>query len=723
MSINYKKNTEFQKREKLDGKSENTIRIICKNCTEAKNVYYNNKKCIICIFKNLYRNKNKKLDYIFVESSDKIINSEKFLLILNYFNKLKKIKSIFKKIENLKKKKCLFESFKCKILPNYYSFFRIEKERYYDPLFIFNFVQEKQKTLKKRELIDLNCQKCYVIIKSSFEIVLKILNNLKIIQKINNFQKNHFLHKYSNFYEFWLSDNFQLPEKKSSTSVINNEELIDILNIGKHKLFQISILNIFDETENKYLIQIYNSNSNKDYFEKIIEVILKNLEFSSPNQIIPLETLIKIYKQNVLNFLESRFNLSQKEKRKIAFLTALKKLNLLKLFPLLIDDNIEEIFLDSPDDEIYINHQKYGRCRTKIRLSLKEIERIKTLLRLYSGQRLDYMNPSIKFVIKNKYFNCRFALDVRPVQAENFALDIRKLNKNILTIQDLLKNKTLNPLMAAFLYFNILRRANITVTGETDTGKTTLINAFDLLTPKDFRKIYIENVIESLNQSTFNKHQLKYQSDSLTDSLDGKYSKSNYIKTLLHRTPDIIYLGEILTKEEAEAMFHCLAAGLRGFQTIHSNNIDSLINRFLYHFKINLSCLEDMDLIILVKKDFYKRRVVSISEISNNLHETEKYHHSLFQYNPGSKMWDNLLSLYKTNTIQKLRKFEDLSESKFEGVMELYFDIFETLMKIKKVSNTKLVNLFHKISYYSMNSIKLLEDFWNNWKKNRSLNY
>ena len=101
----------------------------------------------------------------------------------------------------------------------------------------------------------------------------------------------------------------------------------------------------------------------------------------------------------------------------------------------------------------------------------------------------------------------------------------------------------------------------------------------------------MENVIESLNQSKFNRHQLKYQVDSLAEGKEQIYSKQNQIKKLLHRTPDIIYLGEILTKEEAEAMFHCLAAGLKGFQTIHSNDINSLLNRFLYHFKIDLSCL------------------------------------------------------------------------------------------------------------------------------------
>ncbi|MFX0141950.1 MAG: ATPase, T2SS/T4P/T4SS family, partial [Candidatus Hodarchaeota archaeon] len=402
---------------------------------------------------------------------------------------------------------------------------------------------------------------------------------------------------------------------------------------------------------------------------------------------------------------------------------ALKKLNLDKLFPLLIDDFIEEIFLDSPKDEIYINHQCYARCRTDIKFNLKEIDRIKTLFRLYSGKRLDFMNPIIKFVIKNKYFYCRFSIDVEPIQINNFALDIRKLNKNILTIQDLLKSRTIDSLIASFLYFNILRRKNITVTGETDTGKTTLINALDLLTPKEFRKIYIENITESLNQIEYGKHQLKYKVDSLDESIIEKYSKSNQIKTLLHRTPDIIFLGEILTKDEAKAMFHCLAAGLRGFQTIHSKNIDSLLNRFIYHFKINRSCLNDLDLVILMKKDFSERRVVGLFEVNKSPDKKNKLYNSIFEYNPETKKWILTKPLYETNVILETKKYENLTNENFLAYIKIYNEIFEFFLGINKIDNFELIEFFHKISYYSFISIESLNNFWHNWKKIRSLNF
>jgi len=267
----------------------------------------------------------------------------------------------------------------------------------------------------------------------------------------------------------------------------------------------------------------------------------------------------------------------------------------------------------------------------------------------------------------------------------------------------------------------MIRKINITVTGETDTGKTTFINALDLLTPKEFRKIYIENVIESLNQTEFNKHQLKFNVDSMDDS-DQKSSKSNQIKKLLHRTPDIIYLGEILTLNEAEALFHCLAAGLRGFQTIHANTIESLINRFLYHFGIDKSCLNDLDLIILMKKNSNERRLITLAEVYFNEDDNKIKYHSIFQYIPELKKWDQHCSLYNTRAIRNLKKYEDINESKFNSFIKIYEEILTFLSKTQKLRNSELVDLFHQIAVHSLKSYDSIEKFWISWKNNRSLN-
>jgi flagellar protein FlaI len=390
----------------------------------------------------------------------------------------------------------------------------------------------------------------------------------------------------------------------------------------------------------------------------------------------------------------------------------------LKLFPLLHDNYIEEIFLDAPNNFIYLNHKKFGRCVTDIRFLKSDIERVKTLIRLYSGKKIDFKNPSIKYVIKNKFFSCRFSIDVKPIHKPNFALTIRKFNNEIFTIQELIKNRTINATIASFLFFCLIHRINITVIGETDSGKTTLVNALDLMTPKHFRKIYVENITESLDQTKYGKHQLKYSVDSLTVSNNLKNTKSHQIRRLLHRTPDLIYLGEILTKEEAEAMFHCLSAGLTGFQTIHAKDMRSFINRILYHFKINKACLEDLGIIILMKKNSNSdRKIVSISEISSNKSTNKQILKEIFSYNPRLEKWTLKLDLYKTETLHNVKRYEKLNYFRFWETLKYFYNVFEDLVKTEMIPVERIVNIFHQLSNKVLGSKYLINKEFESLKK------
>ncbi len=717
----------FQVKERLNSKEERIFTVDCSECSDFIENKFIHDKCISCGLKGLYLRRNKDFKNSLMKIRESIIKPSQIILFLNYFKKLKYIKNIWRKIESIGKNNCLYQEFNCKIESINNTFLSFNDNLIFDPISVFNLISEKIGDIVAHKYFSIECQKCSRKIVNLLEVLLSSLNKLQVIQYYKEFLENHHFSKdLFTFYENYI---FSLPLGSKRNQVIDKTlkispgELIESYTIGEHQIFQISIFDVINEYEKKYSVDYaFKSSVDENYFKKVVNDAKINLDLIEFNEIIPLEKLISVYQNKALLYLDLKYKLSRREKEKIAHITALYKLNLEKIFPLLVDDLIEEIFLDSPNEKIYINHQKFGRCRTEVEFDLNDIERLKTFLRIYSGKRLDYSNPSIKVVIKNKYFYCRFAIDVEPIQINNFALDIRKLNKNILTIQDLLKNGTLNPTIASFLYILILRRVNITVTGETDTGKTTLINALDLLTPKEFRKIYVENVIESLNQSEYGKHQLKYKVDSLQGQPNHQLSKQDQIKKLLHRTPDIIYLGEILTKDEAEAMFHCLAAGLKGFQTIHANSIDSLINRIIYHFKIGKSCLKDLGLIILMKKNREKRFIDSISEIHENLNDLSETYSNLFKFDPHLRKWDALRNLYDSNIVNIIRRYEDLRKEKFEILFFLYRDIFDTLLKIKKLKINKLIEFFDQISFQSFTSIETLRLFWENWKNSCSLN-
>ena len=714
-------------KESVFNKDERAFTIDCTKCSELIKNVDDYEQCVKCLLKTIFLGNNKDFKKSKLKIHGTIIEPSKIKIILNYFKKLKEINKIWRRIENVGRSNCIFQEFNCRVESINNALLSFNESIIFDPILAFNFLIDVKEGILAQKIFNIECQKCSIKILDLLDSILKIFNNLEIvIQYLKFLEKNNNSKDIIMFYKkvfFNSQKTFNESGTNSENLKFSRGELLESYSSGENRIFQISIFNIKGEYEKKYLINYdFDSKGDEKYFKTIVNDVKTNLTLIESNEIIPLEELINFYKKKASDYLNLKYKLSQKEIDKVSYIAALYELNLEKIFPLLVDDLIEEIFLDSPIEKIYINHQKYGRCRTELGFNQNDIERIKTFLRLYSGKRLDYSNPSIKVVIKNKYFYCRFAVDVEPIQLNNFALDIRKLNKNILTIQDLLKNGTLSPSLASFLYILVLRRINITVTGETDTGKTTLINALDLLTPKEFRKIYVENVNESLNQSRFERHQLKYKVDSLEDLTNHLLSKQNQIKNLLHRTPDIIYLGEILTKNEAEAMFHCLAAGLRGFQTIHSNTINSLINRIIHHFKIDKTCLHDLGILILMKKNREKRFIDSITEMRENFDEDNQIYENLFKRDPCLKNWAMLQDLYNSNTIKTLRKYEDLQKEKFDTLFYLYHDVFDTLRKLDKIIITKLIELFDQISFQSFISVDALRLFWKNWKNTCGLN-
>ena len=698
-----------------DHLKEKQLVLECQDCTGfTKNAKFNH-NCIKCTLNAVKQNKNLKFSKVILKYEEKLFGSGEIGDIKTYFLNQNKISKVLVKIGSFNN--CKYNEFNCKIIDSLKVKLMDLKTFIDDPLHFYEKINEIKQLINANEIFDSDCENCLIKMKIQLNKIFEIIHNLQIIKDYIIFKTKKPSNDRIGFYQQLFQKGIIRQEKITQTfDKYHKYNKIKSYEIGEKNEFEVNIFEIQNESEKFYG---YNLNLTQEfngkYIRNLITDINLNFELIGINEIISFEELVGIYRKNAFDYLKNKYMFSDSEANKIALYASLKRLNLFKIFPFLIDDYVEEIFLDSPNEEIYLNHQNYGKCRTNISFNSIEVERLKTFLRIYSNQRLDYSSPSNKLVIKNKFFFCRFAIDISPVVLNGFALDIRKLNKNVMTIQDLLKNDTLNPKIAAFLYFNLVRRANFTVTGETNTGKTTLINALDLITPREFRKIYIEDITESLNQLEYGRHQLKFRVDSAEQS-NQRFSKHNQIKTLLHRTPDIIYLGEVLTKDEAKAMFHCLAAGLKGFQTIHANDLEALINRFLFHFKINRSCLNDLDILILMKNTHNQRKIASVSEIDKNSHICE-----IFSYNPQFNKQELKSNLYESKTVKKLKRYEDISKEHFVFILNIYEDIFTTLSLIKKIPNGELTQFFDMISYLSINSYHEIESFWINWKQ-RNLN-
>ncbi len=272
---------------------------------------------------------------------------------------------------------------------------------------------------------------------------------------------------------------------------------------------------------------------------------------------------------------------------------------LFPIIPLLLDDEIEEIFIDSPGSQVYFDHARLGRCKSDWVFPRSAIRPMVTLARLESNHHLDRRNPSFKSRMGFLDANLRVSMAVMPLCPDGFQMQIRRARREIMTLFHLIRNETISAEGAALLILALRLRQNIVITGGPGTGKSTLLNALDQITPSIWRKIYIEDAIESRIHQ--NQHQTRIQVDPL-DEMGGVSDKTREIVKSLHRSPDYVILGEIQTEEHSHALFHALSAGLRCANTCHSDSASSLISRFRVNHHIVNTNLAMLDLIVTMRR-------------------------------------------------------------------------------------------------------------------------
>ncbi|MHA2371507.1 MAG: ATPase, T2SS/T4P/T4SS family [Candidatus Thorarchaeota archaeon] len=307
-------------------------------------------------------------------------------------------------------------------------------------------------------------------------------------------------------------------------------------------------------------------------------------------------------------------------RKTIADIAAYESVVLGPIFPILLDDEVEEVYLDRPGTRVYFDHRRFGRCESNIVITDKDVSRLVTLVRAESNFHLDYRNPSLKSNIELLDVTFRVSMSLPPLHPDGLHLEIRRPRQIPYSIADLILNKTLTVESAALLILAVSSRMNITITGGPGVGKTTLLTALEEYTPRAWRKIYIEDAVESRIRE--GHHQVRLQVDPV-DEVNGLFNKSTEIVKSLHRSPDYVILGEIQTDDHSNALFQSIAAGLRSMQTCHSDCASSLISRWTLNHRIESPNIAMMDLIVTLERPTPGKSPRRIKEIVEIRRETK----------------------------------------------------------------------------------------------------
>lgn len=287
----------------------------------------------------------------------------------------------------------------------------------------------------------------------------------------------------------------------------------------------------------------------------------------------------------------------------IANMYSWSALNLFEIFLLLNNKNIQEIFCYKINNPIIITHSKLGRLKTNIKFTQQLGEAIRILSELNANKILTTTNTSIKTGFLTNIGNLRISIQIPPLTYDTMEIIIRRLPENPYTLQKLIADNQITMKQASFLLNCIKLRKNIVIGGEPGSGKTTLANALLLNCNKTWRIIILEDANE-LNFPNDNfPNIIRYHIPSIGEK-GYKQKRIDEITKILFRSPDYIFFGEIQNKEDSNAVFEGLSAGIRGISTIHTKNFDSLMSRWKDNHSLTLDQINAIDVIVTTKRRF-----------------------------------------------------------------------------------------------------------------------
>lgn len=290
----------------------------------------------------------------------------------------------------------------------------------------------------------------------------------------------------------------------------------------------------------------------------------------------------------------------------------------------LIDDpEIEEIWINSPN-RIFIAKQGESHL-TNLVLTESDIREILERLLIWGGRRLDVSNP---FVDARLPDGSRLHAAIPEVTATHWSVNIRKHLMRSSSIDDLVTLDVMSLEIARILKYAVEVGSNILVSGGTQAGKTTLLNALAGSIPSTQRVITIEEVFE-LKPKLPDCVALQTRNANLEGN--GEISLRKLIKEALRMRPARLIVGEV---REAEALDLLLSlnSGLPGMATIHANSARGAIQKLqllpllagenITQGFINPTIAQSLDLIIQCNlgKDG-KRRITEIAALSGRIEE------------------------------------------------------------------------------------------------------
>jgi archaeal flagellar protein FlaI len=395
--------------------------------------------------------------------------------------------------------------------------------------------------------------------------------------------------------------------------------------------------------------------------------------------------------------------LTDEEYRAIEYLLIRDKIDMGVLKPFLSDQYIEDISCDGVGP-IFIEHKIFKGLKSVIEFKVSsELDEFVVKMAEHIKRPITYRNPIVDATLMDgSRINIVYGTAISR-HGSNFS--IRKVNEIPLSILNIIESNGLDYLSAAYLWICVEYGMSLFVSGETASGKTTLLNAITTFIPPENKIVTIEDTPElNVPHRNWIREVALAKGKGEGAGGGGEVTMFDLLKAALRQRPNQILVGEIRGVEGAVA-FGAMQTGHPVMSTFHAASVEKLIQR-LCGDPINIpkTYVDNLNLVVIqsaVKRPDGQlvRRMISCNELVGFNAETQGFTFvQMFTWEPVSDtfIWTGKGSSYLLEN--KIATMLGIPESK---KTEIYLEVekrAKILERLHKAGYTKFWDLFHMMT-------------------------
>ena len=395
--------------------------------------------------------------------------------------------------------------------------------------------------------------------------------------------------------------------------------------------------------------------------------------------------------------------LTDEEYRAIEYLLIRDKIDMGVLKPFLSDPYIEDISCDGVGP-IFIEHKIFKGLKSVIEFKVSsELDEFVVKMAERIKRPITYRSPIVDAtLLDGSRINIVYGTAISR-HGSNFS--IRKVNEVPLSILNIVESGGIDYLCSAYLWVCVEYGMSLFVSGETASGKTTLLNAITTFIPPENKIVTIEDTPElNVPHRNWIREVALAKGKGEGGGASGEVSMFDLLKAALRQRPNQILVGEIRGVEGAVA-FGAMQTGHPVMSTFHAASVEKLIQR-LCGDPINIprTYVDNLNLVVIqsaVKRPDGQlvRRMISCNELVGFNPETQGFTFvQMFTWDPVSDtfIWTGKGSSYLLeNKIATMLGIPDSRKA------EIYLEVekrAKILERLHKAGYVKFWDLFHMMT-------------------------